>query len=93
VPPGNDGRRGSETPKPRKVDFESSSATNPNSYERLHLDLVVSDSEAEIAQLIGLRSHSGREFEEDGARWIALTDRTETSSSSSVANTARHRDC
>jgi hypothetical protein len=40
----------------------------------LHLDLAVSGWEAEIARLIGLGATRARDFEEDGARWITLTD-------------------
>jgi hypothetical protein len=41
---------------------------------RLHLDLVATDWEAEIVRLTGLGATRIREVEENGARWITLAD-------------------
>ena len=43
---------------------------------RLHLDLVVDDTDAEVARLVGLGAArvDGELFEEHGHRWIAMTD-------------------
>jgi hypothetical protein len=41
---------------------------------RVHLDLVSTDLDAEAARLVSLGATRGGEFDEAGAHWITLTD-------------------
>jgi hypothetical protein len=57
---------------PRMMFFavpEGKSAKN-----RLHLDLVATDLDAEVARLVSVGATKGAEFDEAGAHWITLTD-------------------
>jgi uncharacterized glyoxalase superfamily protein PhnB len=58
--------------RPRMMFFtvpEGKSAKN-----RLHLDLMTSDLDAEAERLVSFGATRGAEFEEFGAHWITLTD-------------------
>jgi predicted enzyme related to lactoylglutathione lyase len=41
---------------------------------RLHLDLITTDFEAETKRLVGLGGHKLRDVEQGGARWTTLGD-------------------
>jgi hypothetical protein len=41
---------------------------------RLHLDLITSDFEAETARLLALGATTARQVEKNGARWTTLLD-------------------